>query len=71
MSGRADSSYSSSVAALSQVLCGCDKHRDLKHFGEKRVSLAYASTPLFITEGSQANNSNRQNPGRQELMHVP
>lgn len=41
----------------------CDKHRDLKHIGEKRVSLAYASTPLFITEGSQAKNSNRKNPG--------
>jgi hypothetical protein len=35
------------------------KHHDLRHVGEERVYLAYISTSLFITEGSQDRNSSR------------
>ena len=35
------------------------KHCDQKQVGEESVYLAYTSTALFITEGSQDRNSNK------------
>jgi hypothetical protein len=42
-----------------------------KQLGKKRVCLAYTSTLLFITEGSQDRTSNRAGMLRQELMQRP
>ena len=42
-----------------------------KQVGEEKVYLAYTSTLLFITEGSQDRNSNRAGTWRQELMEGP
>jgi len=39
-----------------------------KQVGEERVYLAYTSTLLFITKGSQDRNSHRTGTWRQELM---
>jgi len=39
--------------------------------GKERVYLAYTSTSLFFTEGSQDRNSSRAGPWRQELMKRP
>jgi hypothetical protein len=39
-----------------------------KQVGEERVYLAYTSTLLFITKGSQDRNSHRAGTWRQELM---
>ena len=42
-----------------------------KQVGEERVYLAYTSTLLFITEGSQDRHSNRVGSWRQERMQRP
>jgi hypothetical protein len=42
-----------------------------KQVGEERVYLAYTSTLLFITKGSQDWNSHREGTWRQELMQRP
>jgi hypothetical protein len=47
------------------------KHNDRKQVGEKRVYLAYTSTLLFIIEGSQDRNSNREGTWGQELIQRP
>ena len=39
-----------------------------KQVGEEMVYLAYTSTSLFITEGSQDRNSSRAGTWRQELL---
>jgi hypothetical protein len=47
------------------------EHHDPKQRGEGRVYLAYISTSLFITEGSQDRNSSKEGTWRQELMQRP
>ena len=47
------------------------KHHDQKQLREERIYLAYSSTSLFITEGSQDRNSHRSGTWRQELMQRP
>jgi hypothetical protein len=42
-----------------------------KQVGEERVYLAYTSTLLFITKGSQDWNSHRAGTWRQELLQRP
>jgi hypothetical protein len=42
-----------------------------KQVGRERVYLAYTSTLLFITKGSQDRNSSRAGNWRQELMQRP
>jgi len=42
-----------------------------KHVGEERVYLAYTSTLLFITKGSQDWNSHKVGTWKQELMQRP
>jgi hypothetical protein len=44
------------------------KHHDQKKVEEEWIYLAYGSTLLFITEGSQGKNSNKTGTWRQGLI---
>ena len=56
---------------LVKVSIASMKHNDQKQVGEERVNLAYASTSLFATEGSQHRNSTMVGAWRQELTGFP
>ena len=47
------------------------KHHDQKQPGEQALYFTHTSTSLFITEGSQDRNSNREVTWRQELIQRP
>jgi hypothetical protein len=53
----------SRLLVLVRVTIAVIIHHDHKQVKQERIFLAYASTSLFITEGSQDKNSKRQEPG--------
>jgi hypothetical protein len=59
------------VYALARVAIAVMKHPGQSNYGEKRVYLAYTSIILYIIEGRQNRNSNREGSWRQALMQRP
>lgn len=57
--------------ALVSTATAVMKHRAQKQVGKEGAYLAHTSISLFITEGSQDGNSNREATWRQELMSNP
>jgi hypothetical protein len=63
--------YLASDGVLVRVYIPAQSIMTKKQVGEERVYLAYTSTWLFITKGSQEWNSHRARTWRQELMQKP
>ena len=56
---------------LHRVAIAVMQYHNQNQLEEARVYLAYISTLLFISEGTQDWNSNRVYPGGRELMQRP
>jgi hypothetical protein len=54
---------------LSWVYYCCDETHVQKQLGKKTAYLAYASTSLFIINGSQDRNSNQEATWKQDLIN--
>jgi hypothetical protein len=67
-SGHTPRSQPALACVVGRVTIAVIQHHNQKQAGEERVCLAFASTSLFITEGSQDRNSGRVGTWRQELM---
>ena len=59
------------MGILVRVSIPAQNNMTKKQIGEERVYLAYTSTLMFITKGSQDKNSHRAETLKQELMQRP